>query len=225
MLPVSDVIPSRSRPIVTIVLIALNVSVFFYELQLSGRQLRVLTHAYGVVPAVFEWRSVLTSSFLHAGWVHLVGNMLYLWIFGDNVEARLGRARFALFYVVCGVAAALAHVAASPRSAIPMVGASGAVAGVMGTYFVLFPRSRVLTAVFLVVYLNVVEIPAVFFLGLWFLLQLFGTVGSLGAATADGSVAFFAHVGGFATGAAAGVYLRVRERSLRGYWASTRDGG
>ena len=222
MFPVSDVIPSRSRPIVTIVLIALNVSVFFYELQLSGRQFRVLTHDYGVVPAVFESRSVLTGLFLHAGWVHLVGNMLYLWIFGDNVEARLGRARFALFYVVCGIAAALAHVVANPRSAIPMVGASGAVAGVMGTYFVLFPRSRVLTAVFLVVYLNVVEIPAVFFLGLWFLMQLFSGVGSLGAETADGAVALFAHVAGFALGAAVGVHLRFRERSLQAYWASTR---
>jgi membrane associated rhomboid family serine protease len=218
MFPVSDVIPSRSRPVVTIGLIALNVIAFFYELQLSGRELRVLAHTYGVVPAVFDWTTVFTSLFLHAGWLHLGGNMLYLWIFGDNVEDRLGRAWFAVFYAACGAAAALAQVAINPRSAIPMIGASGAVAGVMGAYLVLYPHSRVLTAVFLVVYLDLVEIPAIFFLGIWFLMQLFSGVGSLGAETADGEVAFFAHVGGFVTGAATGVYLRLRERSLRTYW-------
>ena len=220
MFPISDVIPSRSRPIVTIVLISLNVITFLYELQLSSRELRVLTHAYGIVPAIFEWPSVLTSLFLHAGWLHLGGNMLYLWIFGDNVEDRLGHVRFALFYLASGVAAALTQVAANPLSTIPMIGASGAVAGVMGAYFVLYPHSRVLTAVFLVFYLNLIEIPALFFLGIWFVMQLFSGVGSIGAAAADGGVAFFAHAGGFVAGAATGVYLRARERSLRAYWGS-----
>jgi membrane associated rhomboid family serine protease len=218
MFPVSDVIPSRTRPVVTIVLIAMNLMAFLYELQMSGRELRVLAHTYGVVPAVFEWRSLLTSLFLHAGWLHLGGNMLYLWIFGDNVEDRLGRLRFALFYVACGVAAALAQVATNPRSATPMIGASGAIAGIMGAYFVLYPRSRVLTAVFLIVYLDLIEIPAIVFLGIWFVMQLFSGVGSLGAQTADGGIAFLAHVGGFIAGAATGAYVRVRERSLRAYW-------
>jgi membrane associated rhomboid family serine protease len=219
MFPVSDVIPSRTTPYVTITIVALNILAFFYEWQLSRRELMLFTQIYGVVPAFFSWGSVLTSMFLHAGPLHLGGNMLYLWIFGDNVEDRLGHLRYLVFYLLCGAAAALGQVAINPHSTVPMIGASGAIAGIMGAYFVLYPRSRVLTAVFLVLFLDLVEIPAIFFLGIWFLMQLFSGVGSLGAPAADGGVAFWAHVLGFVTGAAGGLYWRLREAATRRYWA------
>ena len=220
MFPVSDVIPSRTTPYVTIGLIVLNSLAFLYEFRLTGAELSALVSAYGVVPAQFAWPTVVTSLFLHTGWVHVLGNLLYLWIFGDNVEDRLGHGRFLLFYLGCGAAAACGQVAASPQSLVPMIGASGAVAGVMGAYFVLYPRSRVLTALVLVLYLDLIEIPAIFFLGVWFLMQLFSGVGSLGAETADGGVAFWAHVTGFASGAMLGAALRARGARRRGesYW-------
>jgi membrane associated rhomboid family serine protease len=214
MFPVSDVIPSRTTPYVTVALIAVNALAFLYELQLSQPGLEFLVETRGVVPALFSWPAVVTSLFLHDGWVHFLGNMLYLWIFGDNVEDRLGHVRFALFYLACGAAAVLGHVALSPASLIPLIGASGAVAGVMGAYFVLYPRSRVLTAIFVVFFLDIVEIPAVFFLGVWFLMQLFSGVGSLGAHAADGGTAFWAHVAGFISGALGGLLARRGE-----YWA------
>ncbi len=219
MFPVSDVIPSRTRPYVTIGIIALNLLAFMYEWGLSRQELLVFTQVYGVVPAFFSWPSVLTSMFLHAGPLHVGGNMLYLWIFGDNVEDRIGHARYLVFYLLCGAAAALGQVALNPHSTVPMIGASGAIAGVMGAYFVLFPRSRILTAVFLVLFLDLVEIPAIFFLGIWFLMQVFSGVGSLGAPAADGGVAFWAHVLGFVAGVAGGLYWRMREAAVRRYWA------
>ena len=225
MFPVSDVIPSRTRPLVTIGLIAINALAFVYELRLDTRELRVLSYEYGVVPAMFTWPSLISSLFLHAGWVHLGGNMLYLWIFGDNVEDRLGHVRYLLFYLAAGATAALVHVAVNPHSTVPMIGASGAVAAVMGAYFVLYPRSRVLTAVFVVFFLDLVEIPAIFFLGIWFLMQLFSGVGSIGAEAADGAVAFFAHVGGFAAGLLTGAYCRIRDQSLRRYWLPSQEKG
>ncbi len=218
MFPVSDVIPSRTRPYVTVAIIALNLFAFLYEWQMSRRELLLFTQVYGVVPAFFSWTSVLTSMFLHAGALHFGGNMLYLWIFGDNVEDRLGHVRYLGFYLLCGIAAALGQVALNRYSTVPMIGASGAIAGVMGAYFVLYPRSRVLTAVFLVFFLDLIEIPAIFFLGVWFLMQLFSGVGSLGAPAADGGIAFWAHVIGFGTGVAAGLYWRVRESAARRYW-------
>ena len=180
MFPVSDVIPSRTTPVVTISLIALNAFAFLYELTLNDADLQWFVQSYGVVPAHFSWPAVVTSMFLHGGWLHVLGNMLYLWIFGDNVEDRFGHGLFVLFYLGCGAAAALGQVATSPVSLVPMVGASGAIAGVMGAYFVLFPHSRVLTAVFIVFFMDLIEIPAIFFLGIWFLMQFFSGVGSLG---------------------------------------------
>jgi membrane associated rhomboid family serine protease len=209
MFPVSDVIPSRTTPFVTIGLIALNAVAFLVELFLDERELQRLVQAFGVVPASFSWAAAVTSLFLHAGWVHVTGNMLYLWIFGDNVEDRLGHARYLLFYVFCGTAAALAQAATSPYSTVPMIGASGAVAGVMGAYFVFYPQSRVLTAVFVVFFLDLVEIPAIYFLGIWFLMQLFSGVGSIGAETAAGGVAFWAHTAGFAVGGLSGALWRL----------------
>lgn len=215
MFPVSDVIPSRTTPYVTIGLIGLNALAFLYELQLSDAALQQVVMERGVVPAAFNWPSVLTSMFLHGGWVHFLGNMLYLWIFGDNVEDRLGHGMYVLFYAGCGAVAALSQVAVHPDSTIPMVGASGAVAGVMGAYFVLYPRSRVLTAVFIVFFIDLVEIPALFFLGIWFLMQLFSGVGSVGVEAAEGGVAFWAHVAGFVAGTATGFAVRVRETPRR----------
>jgi membrane associated rhomboid family serine protease len=218
MFPVSDVIPSRTTPFVTVTLIVLNALAFVYELTLDDADLQAVVLSHGVVPAYFSWPSVVTSMFLHGGWLHVLGNMLYLWIFGDNVEDRFGHGRFALFYLGCGAAAALGQVATSPLSLVPMVGASGAIAGVMGAYFVLFPHSRVLTAVFIVFFMDLIEIPAIFFLGIWFLMQFFSGVGSLGTDAAQGGVAFWAHIVGFAVGAVSGVVWRTVERNRQERW-------
>ena len=219
MFPLSDVIPSRTRPVVTMGLIALNVLAFLYELRLDDTELQRLVTSRGVVPAAFGWPDVLTSMFLHGGWLHIITNMVYLWIFGDNVEDRLGHGTFLLFYVVCGAIAAVAQVMFHPASTLPMIGASGAVAGVMGAYFVLYPQSRVLTAVFIVFIIDVVEIPALFFLGFWFLMQLLSGVGAV-VESAEGRIAFFAHLGGFVAGAATGVFLRFRASARREYWSA-----
>jgi len=218
MFPVSDVIPSRTTPFVTVGLIALNALAFLVELSLDERALQELVRVFGVVPASFSWPAVVTSMFLHGGWLHVLGNMLYLWIFGDNVEDRLGHARYLMVYLFCGAVAALGQTATHPQSLVPMIGASGAVAGVMGAYFVLYPHSRVLTAVFIIFVLDLIEIPAIFFLGIWFLMQLFNGVGSIGAETADGGAAFWAHVAGFAAGAALGGLWRLAGHSRRQRW-------
>jgi membrane associated rhomboid family serine protease len=217
--PISDVIPSRTMPVVTIALIAINVLVFLYQVTLSDIALELFVGTYALIPAWFSWPALITSQFLHAGWLHAIGNMLYLWIFGDNVEDRLGHGPFLLFYLGSGAAAALLQTLFNPFSNVPMVGASGAIAGVMGAYFVLYPHSRVLTAVFLVIVFDIVEIPAIFFLGIWFLMQLLSGVGSLGASNAaGGGTAFWAHIGGFVVGAAIGVVLRATDRGRR--WES-----
>ena len=218
MFPVSDVIPSRSTPVVTLGLIAANALLFLYELTLSDSGLRHLFHTYGVIPGDFVWFSVVTSTFLHAGWLHFLGNMLYLWIFGDNVEDRLGHPGFLALYLSCGALSAFAHVEINPLSFLPMVGASGAIAGVMGAYFVLYPQSRVLTAVFLFFYLDLIEIPALIFLGIWFLMQFFSGLGSIGADAASGGVALGAHVAGFVIGAMIGALWRGRERHRQQLW-------
>ena len=211
MFPVSDVIPSRTVPVVTVSLIVVNSLVFLYQVMLPPRGLQVFVAHYALIPAWFSLASVLTSMFLHSGWMHIIGNMLYLWIFGDNVEDQLGHVGFLIFYLAAGTVAAVGQVMINPHSAIPMLGASGAIAGVMGAYFVLYPESRVLTAIFILFFFDLVEIPAIFFLGIWFLMQLLSGVGSLGVSNAaGGGVAFFAHIGGFITGLLAGAVLRIR---------------
>jgi membrane associated rhomboid family serine protease len=216
MFPISDVIPSRTVPFVTVGLIVANALVFLYMLALPDGMLERFVSTYAVVPASFSLPTLVTSQFLHAGWMHIIGNMLYLWIFGDNVEDRLGHVRYLLFYLGVGAVAAILQVLFNPFSAVPMLGASGAIAGVMGAYFVLYPQSRVLTAIFIVIFFDVVEIPAVFFLGIWFLMQLLSGVGSLGVSNAaGGGTAFWAHVGGFVVGAAIGLVLRARDRRWR----------
>jgi membrane associated rhomboid family serine protease len=216
MFPLSDVIPSRTTPVVTIGLIAANVLVFFYQIVLAPVALEQFVATYAVIPAWFWWPSLFTSQFLHSGWMHILWNMVYLWIFGDNVEDRLGHVRYLLFYLGAGAVAAVLQILFNPFSGVPMLGASGAIAGVMGAYFVLYPQSRVLTAIFVVIFFDLVEIPALFFLGIWFLLQLISGVGSLGVSNAaGGGTAFWAHIGGFVVGVAVGAVLRSRDRQWR----------
>lgn len=219
MIPLKDVIPSRTFPLVTVALIAINVIAFLFQLSLPDRLGDRFLYEYGLVPAYFSWLTLLTSMFLHGDWVHLLGNMLYLWIFGDNVEDRFGHGRFLVFYVLCGAVAALVQTAFGPASRLPMVGASGAIAGVLGAYLVMFPRSRVLTLVPIFFFIQLIEVPAVLLLGVWFAFQLLSGLGTLAAARGDiGGVAFWAHAGGFAAGAATVSLFRRSERQRVEWW-------
>src|SRR5262249_21633110 len=159
-IPLRDVIPSRTTPYITVTIILLNALAWFYEISMPERALTRFLFTYGVVPAVFSPATLITSMFLHGSWMHVIGNMWYLWIFGDNVEDRVGHSRFVVFYLMCGIAAALGQVAIDPDSALPTIGASGAIAGVMGAYFVLYPRSRVLTLIPVIFFIQIVELPA-----------------------------------------------------------------
>ena len=212
MIPLRDTIPSQSFPLVTLTCIGLNVLVFLYELEL-GTGLERFFALYGFVPAHYlsisetePWNlltrfgPMFSSMFVHGGWLHLIGNMWILWIFGDNVEDRLGKGRYLAYYLGCGVAATYLHYLTGPYSHIPVVGASGAIAGVMGGYFVLFPHARVVTLIPIFFFFQVISVPAVVFLALWFLFQF---VNGLTASTVNmgGGVAWWAHVGGFAAGA------------------------
>jgi membrane associated rhomboid family serine protease len=220
MIPLRDVIPSRTTPYVTISLIALNALVFVYQFSL-GAGVEEFVLYFGLIPAAFSWVAVLTSMFVHGGLLHFGGNMLYLWIFGDNVEDRMGHGRFLVFYLLCGVAAALAQTIAVPDSVVPMVGASGAIAGVMGAYFVLYPRSRIVTLVPIFLFIQIIEVPAIFFLGFWFLLQLVSGVGSIATATGGepaGGIAFWAHAAGFLAGLSGVLVFRRPERQRVEWW-------
>ncbi len=213
MIPLKDTIPSRRYPIVTVSLIVVNVLIFLFELSL-GEGLSEFFDIFGVVPATyFELKETgapfllvyfpfVTSMFLHGGWMHLIGNMLYLWVFGDNVEDMMGHFKFLVFYLLCGIFAALAHVYTNPHSEIPTVGASGAISGVLGAYFLLFPHSRVITLIPIFFFFDLIEVSAFVFLGFWFILQFFNGIASLGAATyaTTGGVAWWAHIGGFVAG-------------------------
>ena len=220
MIPLRDIIPSRTTPVVTISIIALNVLVFLYELSL-GRAIDAFTLYYGLVPAAFSWLTVFTSMFLHGGLLHVAGNMLYLWIFGDNVEDRMGHGRFLVFYLLCGVAAALAQTITMPDSVVPMVGASGAIAGVMGAYFVLYPRSRIVTLLPFFFFFQVIEVPAILFLGIWFVMQFLSGVGSIVSTIGRGGaggIAFWAHVAGFVAGITGVALFRRPERQRVEWW-------
>jgi membrane associated rhomboid family serine protease len=217
VIPLRDVIPSRTTPYITSTIIALNALAWFYELSMpTERALNQFLFVYGVVPAAFAPATLITSMFLHGSWSHVIGNMWYLWIFGDNVEDRVGHGRFLVFYLLCGIAAAYGQVLMSPDSVAPMVGASGAIAGVMGAYFVLYPHSRVLTLIPWI-FIQIVELPAILLLGVWFLMQFInaGTVAVTAAARNSGGVAFAAHVVGFVAGAAGIFVFRRRDRD---YW-------
>ncbi len=200
MIPLRDTERSTSPPIVTMLIVAVNAAVFFFELSLDPWSRNHLIATYGLVPAQFHYSALLTSMFLHGGWLHIIGNMWFLWIFGDNIEDVLGHVQYLVFYLLCGFAAAATQMALSPDSWVPTIGASGAIAGVMGAYLVKFPRSRIVALVFIFVLFTTVELPAAWFLLYWFVLQLFNGAGSLANTRAGQGVAWFAHVGGFLAG-------------------------
>lgn len=216
MIPLRDSQPSYSTPVVTAGLIVANVLVFLHQVSLDDFSLNHFIRTYAIVPARFEFSTLLTSMFLHGGWLHLIGNMWFLWIYGDNVEDILGGLRYLVFYLLCGVAAGLAHVLTNAGSPVPTIGASGAVAGVMGAYLVKFPHSRIVTLIPIFFLLTTVELPAVLILLYWFLIQIFSGMAAAGQmASAQGGVAWFAHVGGFVAGMVLIGLMKTRERYRR----------
>jgi membrane associated rhomboid family serine protease len=208
MIPLHDDNPTRRIPWLTMLLIAANSVIFAIEASMGTEELNSFLLQWAFVPQRFfasplspdQLITFVASLFLHGGWLHLIGNMLFLWIFGNNIEDRLGVVRFGLFYLACGIAATLAQAFASPAASIPMVGASGAIAGVLGAYLLLYPRARVVTVIPIFFYIEVAALPAAFVIGFWFVLQLAQGVGSLGALGTEGGVAWWAHVGGFVAG-------------------------
>lgn len=224
MIPYRDENPTTLPPIVTVGIIALNVIAWlFIEGAGAGRAVDAAVCNYGLIPGEIlqrvppgsgvemapgvvcavdpspQYWTVLTSMFMHGGWMHLIGNMVFFWVFGNNIEDAMGHARFALFYVMCGVAAAATQVLVTPSSTVPMVGASGAISGILGAYLLLYPRVRVHAVVFLGFYVTSIAIPAFVMLGYWIVLQLLSSLSSLGARQTGGT-AFFAHIGGFVAG-------------------------
>lgn len=220
-LPLRDENPTRRFPVITVLLIALNIGIFLWQsFSPGGLEPHIIrlatipyeiTHFRSLDPEVRipPWLTLLTAMFIHGSLFHLLGNMLYLWIFGNNVEDVLGGIRYLLFYFICGLAASLTHIAFHPDSRVPMVGASGAIAGVLGAYFILFPGARVLTLVFFFFFIRIVPIPAGLVLGLWFLMQVLNV--GLG-----GGVAWFAHIGGFLAGV---LLIRLQSRRRRRYYS------
>jgi len=237
MIPLRDDQPRFTTPYMNYFLVALNTIVFLFELSIgaqSHRALDGLIYEFGIVPAHFAsglagpqhfqltgaLLSILTSMFLHGSWLHIIGNMWVLWIFGDNIEDYLGHFTYLLFYLICGLTAAITHIAMNPTSDVPTVGASGAIAGVMGAYFLLYPKARVLTLVPLIVFFTFWWLPAWIVLGYWFLLQfLSGTATSIAySSPSGGKVAFWAHVGGFVSGL---ILIKVMpRRSPRGRYST-----
>jgi membrane associated rhomboid family serine protease len=209
MIPLKDNIPSRSFPFFTIGLLLANIVVYVYQLLLGpgeelylwkyGAVASAITTLQPVHPAstLFPWLTLFTAQFVHGSFWHLGGNMLFLWIFGDNVEDRLGHLRFLFFYLICGVLSIITQVVVSPGSVVPIIGASGAIAGVMGAYMVRFPRAKIMTLLIIFFYIKIVWVPALLFLGFWFIFQLLVAAPSIGE---SGGVAYFAHIGGFVVG-------------------------
>jgi membrane associated rhomboid family serine protease len=227
MIPIRDSVRARRWPVVNYALIALCAWAFWRELA-AGPDVDALIESYALTPATFvksiarhgwlelaQWEPFVSSMFLHGGFAHFAGNMLFLWIFGDNVEDRFGHVGYAVFYLAGGIAAAAAHVLASPDSTVPTLGASGAIAAVMGAYMLLYPGARIETLVIVFLFVRVISVPAFFWLGLWFVFQLLsGTTDARGGG--EGGVAFWAHIGGFAFGAAIVLLLGMRgERPVR----------
>jgi membrane associated rhomboid family serine protease len=232
MFPLRDTIPHVRSPVVTVGLIIVNALVFLYELGVGTHGLDAVFYQWGIVPCSFtgacyarirtpsgflpmplhpNYFTLLSSMFLHGGWMHIIGNMWSLWIFGDNVEDRMGRAGFLCFYLLSGLAAGALHIVFNSHSRLPTVGASGAIAGVMGAYILLFPYARVVTLVPIFIFLQTIELPAVAFLGIWFLTNLLSGVGSLTAHAPAGGVAWWAHIGGFLVGVLWALPLRRQE--------------
>ena len=212
MIPLKDDNPTEITPVVTVAFIVMCVVVFLYEISLPAQRTEAFVYMYGAIPAVVfghvqlphelmslpAYGTLISSMFLHGGWMHLIGNMLYLWIFGNNIEDVMGHTKFIIFYGICGVVAALSHAIIDPESTIPMVGASGAISGVLGAYLLLYPKAKVLVLIPLGFFTQLIHVPAAIVLGLWFLMQVFSGGMSLGHE--GGGVAFFAHIGGFIAG-------------------------
>ncbi len=226
MIPLRDNIPSYRTPIVTVGLIAANILVYMNQLMLPPQAAVQFVYLYGLIPLEISggdllvphpvplYATVFTSMFVHGGLFHLGGNMLYLWIFGDNVEDRIGRLKFLVFYLLSGLAAAATQIWTDPASKIPMIGASGAISGVLGAYLFLFPHARVLTLIPLGFFYRLVEVPALIVLGFWIVVQVLNGVGTLGVQV--GGVAWFAHIGGFVAGLGMVVLLSGGRKRL--YW-------
>ncbi len=223
MFPIRDHNPSETQPVVTITLIVLNVVIFlsYATLFTDENALRQFFDQWAMIPGKITagqaYHTVITSMFMHASFMHLAGNMLFLWIFGDNLEDAMGHVGFLLFYLACGILAALAQIIAAPLSDIPTVGASGAIAGVMGGYLLLFPKARVDVMFVFVIFFQVISVPAWYMLGIWFVIQL---VSGVGVDMSAGGVAYWAHAGGFLAGAL--LVLPVwRRRGGQEYWRVT----
>lgn len=225
MFPLRDNVPSRSFPVVTVALIVVNTVIFLVEVAMGHRALSGFVGRHGLVPSVvtayFSGAEIpaqrvflpfLTAIFLHGGWLHLIGNMWYLWIFGDNVEDRLGHLRFLVFYLVCGVLGNVAHYATGLGSAVPAIGASGAIAGVLGAYAVSYPGARITVLLPLFFVLQFIELPALVVLGFWFVLQFLNGAATLVVSSETGGVAWWAHIGGFVGGIAIFFLFRPRPR-------------
>lgn len=211
MIPLRSSEPHYTRPTVTLVIIALNVLVFLYELSLgmSSYALNGFIMHYGIVPDRLHYSSIITSMFIHGGFLHIAGNMWFLWIFGRGVEDMLGHAKYLFLYFACGIVGALVYIMVSSNSTVPTIGASGAIAGVMGAYLIKFPRAHIVTLVFIFVFITTVDIPAAFLLLYWFAIQFFSGIGSVGySQVSNGDVAWFAHVGGFLAGMALMMLMR-----------------
>lgn len=217
MIPIKDNIPSRKRPFITIAFIVINVVVFIYEMSL-GRDVNTFIFHFGMIPrnivAGQGIHTLFTSMFLHGGFWHILGNMLYLWIFGDNVEDAFGHFGFLAMYLVTGLAGSAAHILTAVGSKVPTIGASGAVSGVLGAYFILYPRAQVLALVPIFFFIRFMALPAFIFLGFWFFLQLLYGASSMGGGA---GVAFFAHIGGFVVGVLLGLLVknRIRRQGFR----------
>lgn len=224
MIPIKDENPTRRTPWVTVLFIAMNVAVFVYSSTLTPQELEAFWLEWAFVPARFladpfspaQFATVFSAMFMHAGWVHIGGNMLYLWIFGNNIEDRFGHLGFAAFYVVSGIVATLAQLAVAPTSMIPNLGASGAVAGVLGAYMLLFPGAAVLTIIPIFIFIEVARVPAYLVIGFWFVLQLGNGLASLGPDLGtSGGVAWFAHIGGFVAGLVFALPAAIASRRRR----------
>ena len=225
MFPLWDEMPTRKIPVITIILIIINVLAYYYQVFVVNDNLQFI-YAYGLVPLqitrgvdIFPYGpspvylTLFSSMFMHGSFVHLFGNMLYLWIFGNNIEDYLGKLIFTLFYIFCGIFAAAIQILISPYSTTPMIGASGAVAGILGAYFILFPRSRITTLIFFGFFIRLIKMPAIFVLGLWIIFQLFYGLSNLSLEAANSGVAWFAHIGGFVGGILFLKMFRYRKRN------------
>src|SRR5579864_6704149 len=238
MIPIRDDQPRYSTPYVNYFVIGLNALVFLlFEPPTQSRAFQLMTLQFGLIPHDFtralagsaqyplgaNLLTILTSMFMHGSFFHVLGNMWFLWIFGDNIEDHLGHFSYLIFYLICGIAAALTDIALTPTSNVPMIGASGAIAGVMGAYFVLYPRSRIVALVPLFFWFQIFEVPAILFLGIWFIMQFVSGVGSIVSAggAPGGGVAFWAHVAGFVAGITGVMLFRRPERERVEWWHDT----